>query len=61
MWTPTASHWGNYRINTLSGKLADVEGYAEDLNPTPLARNLLASQDPSVRVAQPSIRKSYLD
>lgn len=60
MLTPTSSHWGNYRIETRDGRIVEVHSYPNDLDPTPLKENLRASQDPRVRVAQPSVRAGYL-
>jgi len=61
MLIPTSTHWGNYKIRTNSGRIAGIERYPIDTNPTPLAENLLAAQDANVRVKRPAVRRSYLD
>jgi biotin/methionine sulfoxide reductase len=61
MAIPTSTHWGNYKISTKQGRLEAIEHYDRDCDRTPLAQNLLAAQDPNVRIAKPAIRKSYLD
>lgn len=60
MLKPTSTHWGNYRVEAENGRILAVHGYPEDLDPTPLAQNLLAALDPQARVAQPAVRAGYL-
>ena len=60
MSTPTSTHWGNYKVVAENGRIVAVERYQEDVDATPLAENLLAAQNPDVRVRRPAIRKSYL-
>lgn len=57
---PTATHWGNYLVETDGSGLKAIHHYAADKNPTPIAQSLLNSQDPNVRIPQPMIRRGYL-
>ena len=58
---PTATHWGNYLIETDGLKLTAVHHYAVDKNPTPIGQSLLNSQDANVRIPRPMVRRGYLD
>ena len=58
---PTATHWGNYLVDTEDGKLSAVHHYEADKNPTPIGQSLLDSQDENVRIPQPMVRQSYLE
>lgn len=59
-FTPTATHWGNYRIEHQGDTIVAVHPYEVEKEPAPLRNNLLAALDPAVRVAQPMVRESYL-
>jgi biotin/methionine sulfoxide reductase len=59
-FTPTVTHWGNFRIETRDGKICGVHPYASDPEPSPIGENLRAALDPAVRIAQPMVRQSYL-
>ena len=61
VFTPTVTHWGNFRIEHRGGEISGVHPYADDLEPTPIGENLRAALDPAVRVSQPMVRQSYLD
>ncbi len=58
---PTASHWGNYLVQTDNGKLAKIHTYEVDEDPSDIRRSLLDTQDSDVRIAQPMVRKGYLE
>lgn len=58
--SPTASHWGNYLVKTVGGELREINSYPEDKEPSGIGQSLLDIQDPSVRIAQPMVRKGYL-
>ncbi len=60
MAIPTSTHWGNYKLVTAEGQIEAIQRYPEDVDPTPIADNLLAAQDENVRVLRPAIRESYL-
>jgi biotin/methionine sulfoxide reductase len=59
-FTPTSTHWGNYRIAQSDGQIVAVEPYAVDTDPTPIGQSLKNSFDPNVRIAQPMVRQGYL-
>ena len=58
---PTSSHWGNYLVKTVAGAMTAVDSYPEDEEPSGIAQSLLDSQNPDVRIAQPMVRKGYLE
>lgn len=58
---PTATHWGNYLIETQDGRLKAVHHYDDDKNPTPIGQSLLNTQDGNVRIPRPMVRRGYLD
>ena len=58
---PTSSHWGNYLVKTVEGAMTAVDSYPADEEPSGIAQSLLDSQNPDVRIAQPMVRKSYLE
>ena len=59
-FTPTVTHWGNFRIEHQGGNIRGVHPYSSDLEPSPIGDNLRAAFDPAVRIAQPMVRQSYL-
>ncbi len=58
---PTATHWGNYRIEVDNGHIKAVHPYKEDKNPTPIGQSLLNALDEQSRIAQPMVRAGYLE
>ncbi len=60
-YIPTATHWGNYLIETEDGRLKAVHHYEDDNNPTPIGQSLLNTQDANVRIPRPMIRRGYLE
>ena len=59
--TPTCSHWGNYRIATENGQVTRVLTYDVDEEPSEIGQSLIDNSDPEVRIAQPMVRKGYLE
>ena len=57
---PTATHWGNYKVRVNDGVIQAIDHYPQDLDHTPLAKNLLSAQDGDVRVRAPVVREGYL-
>ena len=57
---PTATHWGNYRIEVEDSKIKAVHPYEDDPNPAPIAQGLLDVLDERCRVSQPMVRAGYL-
>ena len=60
VFTPTVTHWGNFRIEHRGNDIRGVHPYADDPEPSPIGENLRAALDPAVRVSQPMVRQSYL-
>lgn len=58
---PTATHWGNFRVETEGEKITAVHNYDDDETPSIIGQSLLDSRDPNYRIAQPMVRKSYLE
>ncbi len=60
-WVPTVTHWGNFLVETDGEHILEVRGYADDPHPSPIGHALADSRNPRVRIAQPMVRKSYLE
>ncbi len=59
-WVATATHWGNFQVETDGEKILAVRGYPDDPHPSPIGRSLTDSRNPQVRIDQPMIRRDYL-
>ena len=59
-WVATATHWGNFQVETDGEKILAVRGYPDDPHPSPIGRSLADSRNPQVRIDQPMIRRDYL-
>lgn len=59
--TPTGSHWGNYRVEAADGELLAIHHYPQDEYPSGIGQSLLDTRDPNVRIAQPMVRRGYLE
>lgn len=59
--TPTATHCGNFGVETTGDTIVAVHGYADDPHPSPIGRSLTDSRNPAVRIDQPMVRESYSD
>ena len=57
---PTATHWGSFLIEKEDQKIIAVHPCEPDSNPSAIGQSLLNALDPSSRIAQPMIRKGYL-
>jgi biotin/methionine sulfoxide reductase len=57
----TAAHWGVYEI--LPDKAGDlsIRGASEDSDPSPIGLHMLSDELKRVRIAKPSVRKSWLE
>ncbi|MEU1980365.1 molybdopterin-dependent oxidoreductase [Nocardia sp. NPDC019395] len=55
----TATHWGNYLLDTAADGTLSVTPHAGDPQPSPIGRSLTALQDPDHRIARPAIRLDY--
>ena len=59
--TPTATHWGNYDVETRDGRIVALRPAAGDLDPSPIGPGMPAALDDAVRLRAPMIRKSWLE
>ena len=57
----TATHWGGYEVAVENGKVVGVRGHSNDPDPSPIGRSLIEAQEHPVRIAQPMIRKGWLE
>lgn len=58
---PTATHWGNYLITSDGHEIKEVVPYDTDHHPSEIAQSLLNTLDSNCRIAQPMVRKGYLE
>jgi biotin/methionine sulfoxide reductase len=58
---PTATHWGAYTARVENGRVTALTPYAGDPDPSPIGPGMPQAQDDAVRIAQPMIRKGWLD
>jgi biotin/methionine sulfoxide reductase len=56
----TAAHWGVYEITPEVTGGVSIRGAAEDADPSPIGIHMASETLKSVRIAKPSIRKSWL-
>ena len=59
--TPTGSHWGNYKVEVADNELLAIHHYPQDEYPSGIGQSLLDTRDPNVRIAQPMVRRGYLE
>ena len=57
----TATHWGTYRAVVRDGRLTALHGFEEDLDPSPIAHGMLDTLDDPCRIAEPMVRKGWLE
>lgn len=57
----TSSHWGTYRVKLRDGKVAALEDFSEDPDPSPIGPGIVDVLDGPTRITQPMIRKSWLE
>lgn len=58
---PTATHWGAYRATVENGKVTALTPFSGDPDPSPIGPGMPQAQDDAVRIAQPMVRKGWLD
>ncbi len=59
--TPTATHWGNYDVETRDGKVVALHPAATDPDPSPIGAGMAAALDDAVRLRSPMVRKGWLE
>ena len=57
----TATHWGAYRAAVRDGKLTELHGFEDDLDPSPIGDGMLDTLDDACRIAEPMVRKGWLE
>ncbi|MDX8530919.1 molybdopterin guanine dinucleotide-containing S/N-oxide reductase [Mesorhizobium sp. VK25A] len=57
----TTMHWGTYEVRAENGRLVGVEPWSGDPDPSPIGRSMLGTVQGELRVARPSIRRSWLE
>lgn len=58
---PTVAHWGHFAVDVEGEDIVAVHGYDDDQAVSPIGQALLDVRDPAVRVAQPMVRRGYLE
>lgn len=54
------SHWGAYTLLVENNQVVGVEPFAEDQSPSPVIQSVKYWAEPSKRVSEPMVRKSWL-
>ncbi len=57
---PHASHWGTYTLLVKDGEIVGAEPFADDPAPSPIIQSVKHWADPTHRILQPMVRKSWL-
>jgi len=58
---PHLSHWGAFGVRVEGGAIVGVEGHRDDPEPSPLLRNIASAAHHPSRVAQPLVRRGWLE
>ena len=58
---PHASHWGAFRAEVRDGRVVGVQPFAKDNNPSPIIQSIPDALYDRSRVAQPMIRRGWLE
>lgn len=54
------THWGAYRPRLEDGRLAGLEGWSEDPDPSPIGQSIASAVDDQLRIRQPMVRAGWL-
>ncbi|MGI9605711.1 MAG: molybdopterin-dependent oxidoreductase [Acidimicrobiales bacterium] len=57
----TATHWGNYRVEVVDGKVAALHPFEHDPDPSPIGEGIIDAIDSPSRIMAPAVRKSWLE
>lgn len=57
----TATHWGSYKAVVENGRLIEMKGVDSDIEPTPFAQSYVDTIDSPLRIAQPMVRRGFLE
>ncbi|MET0209182.1 MAG: molybdopterin guanine dinucleotide-containing S/N-oxide reductase [Burkholderiaceae bacterium] len=58
--TYTTTHWGIYEVRYENGQAVALEGFAQDPSPSPIGLSMLDAVKGPLRIARPSVRRSWL-
>ena len=56
----TTNHWGTYRAVVRDGKLSQMRGFEEDVDPSPIGSGIIDALDAPSRITRPMVRESWL-
>lgn len=56
----TSTHWGTYRAVLEAGELKGLRGVETDVDPSPIAENMLDTLSAPNRIPQPMVRRGFL-
>ena len=56
-----ATHWGTYRARLDGGRLAALDAYEGDPDPSPIGCAMIGALDDPVRIRRPAVRQSFLE
>jgi biotin/methionine sulfoxide reductase len=59
--TPTATHWGNYDVETRDGRVVAIRPIVTDPDPSPIGAGMTAALGDAVRLCAPMVRKGWLE
>jgi biotin/methionine sulfoxide reductase len=57
----TSSHWGTYHVKVDEGRVASLEDFSEDPDPSPIGHGIVGVLDGPTRITAPMVRKSWLE
>ncbi len=58
--SPTATHWGNYDVDTRDGLVVGMRPAAGDPDPSAIGTGMPLALDDAVRLRSPMVRKGWL-
>ncbi|MDQ4060999.1 MAG: molybdopterin-dependent oxidoreductase, partial [Pseudomonadota bacterium] len=58
---PHSSHWGAFHAEVRDGRVVGVRPFEKDPDPSPIIRSIPDALYDSSRIAQPMVRKSWLE
>lgn len=60
-FTPTATHWGSYDVETVDGRVVALRPTGDDPDPSPIGPGMPRALYDDVRLRTPMVRKSWLE
>lgn len=59
--TPTATHWGAYRVVARDGEIVGIERADGDRDPSPIGPGMLSATRDAARILRPAVRRGWLE